>query len=201
MCIRDRIKTGEAPPESRHPRHSDGTAVESHTLLGRFDNVPGVRVPDKALNPMRLDYGNEQHLGRTIKLPAERMAQYPAFVSDVDETFNEVAGVRLPDVAVPVTTNTGWNPRDASVGNEELLIGITGGLAGWTIPLPTTKEQGDISGDPRPSIEKLYESRDEYISKVRDLVSELVSERYILEEDVQEIIEKAIFRYDDIVGS
>ena len=195
------IKTGEAPPESRHPRHSDGTAVESHTLLGRFDNVPGVRVPDKALNPMRLDYGNEQHLGRTIKLPAERMAQYPAFVSDVDETFNEVAGVRLPDVAVPVTTNTGWNPRDASVGNEELLIGITGGLAGWTIPLPTTKEQGDISGDPRPSIEKLYESRDEYISKVRDLVSELVSERYILEEDVQEIIEKAIFRYDDIVGS
>ncbi|MEC9278789.1 MAG: alpha/beta hydrolase domain-containing protein, partial [Chloroflexota bacterium] len=122
------------------------------------------------------------------------------FVSDVDETFNEVAGIRLPDVAVPVTTNTGWNPRDTSVGNEELLIGITGGLAGWTIPLPTTEELSDRSGDPRPSIEKLYESRDSYILKVQDSVSELVSEGYILEEDVDGIIEKAIFRYDDIIG-
>ena len=162
--------------------------------------MPGVRVPERALNPMRLDYGDEQHLGRTVKLPAERMAQYPAFVSDVDETFNELAGIRLPDVAVPVTTNTGWNPRDSSVGNQELLIGITGGLAGWTIPLPKTEELGDSAGDPRPSIEKLYGSRDGYISKVRDSVAELVSEGYILEEDTDGIIEKAIFRYDDILG-
>ena len=49
------------------------------------------------------------------------------------------------------------------------------------------------------AIEKLYESRDSYISKVQDSVSELVSEGYILEEDVDGIIEKAIFRYDDII--
>ena len=42
--------------------------------------------------------------------------------------------------------------------------------------------------------------RDRYISKVRDSVAELVSEGYILEEDTDGIIEKAIFRYDDILG-
>ena len=175
--------------------------MESQSLLLRFDQVSDVRVPPRALNPMRLDYGGEQHLGRTVKLPAERREQYPAFVSDIDETLNELSGIRLPDVSVPVTTNTGWNPRHSSIGNEDLLIGITGGLAGWTLPLPNTEEEKKLTGDPRPSIESLYVSKENYLSQVKQAAEQLADERYILGEDVEEIIEKAELRYEDISNS
>ena len=195
------IKGGKEAPQSQHPRQSDNTAVQSQSLLARFDQVSAVRVPSRALNPMRLDYGGEQHLGRTVKLPAERREQYPAFVSDIDETLNEISGIRLPDVSVPVTTNTGWNPRHSSIGNEDLLIGITGGLAGWTLPLPNTEEEKKLTGDPRPSIESLYVSKENYLSQVKQAAEQLADERYVLDEDVEEIIEKAEFRYDDISNS
>ena len=87
---------------------------------------------------MRLDYGPELSLGRTLKLPATEGEAFPALVSDIDESFNERAGIRLPDLTVPVATYTGWNLRDPSIGNPDLFIGITGGLAGWTLPLPAT---------------------------------------------------------------
>ena len=175
--------------------------MESQSLLLRFEQVADVRVPSRALYPMRLDYGDEQHLGRTVKLPAERREQYPAFVSDIDETLNEISGIRLPDVSVPVTTNTGWNPRHSSIGNEDLLIGITGGLAGWTLPLPNTESEKKSTGDPRPSIESLYGSKENYLSQVKQAAEQLAEERYILGEDVEEILEKAELRYDDISNS
>ena len=34
---------------------------------------------------------------------------YPCSVSAVDNDGNEVAGIRLPEVAVPLDTHTGWN--------------------------------------------------------------------------------------------
>ena len=40
------VTTGEEPPASRHPSLNDGTAVESHTLLERFAQIPGVRCAD-----------------------------------------------------------------------------------------------------------------------------------------------------------
>tara|TARA_Y100000758_G_scaffold254400_1_gene191166 strand:- start:8 stop:1444 length:1437 start_codon:yes stop_codon:yes gene_type:complete len=197
----DWIKGGKEAPKSQHPRQSDNTAVESQSLLLRFEQVADVRVPSRALYPMRLDYGDEQHLGRTVELPPERRDQYPAFVSDIDETLNEISGIRLPDVSVPVTTNTGWNPRHPSIGNEDLLIGITGGLAGWTLPLPNTESEKKSTGDPRPSIESLYGSKDNYISQVKQSARQLAEERYILGEDVEEILEQAELRYDDISNS
>ena len=195
------IKGGEKAPASQHPRHSDDTATESQSLVKKFDEVEAVRVPSRVLNSMRLDYGDEQYLGRTIKLPAERLGHFPAYVSEIDETLNEVSGIRLPDVSVPVATNTGWNPRDSSIGNEGLLIGITGGLAGWTLPLPSTDVERSNTNDPRPSIESLYQSKEIYISMVREAAQNLAKHRYILEEDIEEIIDKAEFRYDDLVGT
>jgi hypothetical protein len=192
--------TCDAPP-SCHPRHSDGTAVDPNTLLNVFDLVPEVRVPEVILNSMRLDYGNEQHLGRTTKLPPEKGEIYPAFVSGVDETLNEVAGIKLPDVSVPVSTNTGWNPRHETIGNMGLLIGITGGLAGWTLPLPLTDKMAEESGDPRPSLESLYPTKQKYIDLVEKAAEKLVLERYILRGDVDKIIRLAEYRYDDLMGT
>ena len=103
-----------------------------------------------------------------MQLPAVQGAEYPALVSDVNEDGNEVAGIRLPYLTVPVATYTGWNLRHPDSGNPDLLIGITGGLAGWTLPFAATRVQREHDGDPRPSITERYESRDDYLTKTRE---------------------------------
>jgi len=193
----DRWVSGAAPaPASRHPSLEDGTAVESHTLRGRFEAIPGVAFQPEVLRAMRLDYGDETHLGRTVKLPAVQGERYPALVSDVDEDGNEVGGIRLPDVATPLATYTGWNLRHPDNGNPGLAIGITGGLAGWTLPFPRTKADREASGDPRTSIEERYESRDGYLDQVRGAASTLADEGYMLEEDIERTVEQAAVKYD-----
>ena len=121
---------------------------------------------------------------------------YPALVSDLDDDRNEVRGIRLPDVAVPVATYTGWNLRHPDIGNPDLFIGITGGLAGSTIPFPATREDRESSGDPRLSIEERYADRNDYEQQVRDAVSGLVDAGYMLAEDTDEVLERALQKYD-----
>ena len=195
------IKNGVLPPPSTHPNFFDGTAVDSHKAYSRFEKLPFVRPTEMILNSVRLDYGPDQHIGRTTKLPPVLGGTFPALVSDVDETFNEVAGIRLPDVSVPVATNTGWNLRHPEIGNQDLMIGITGGLAGWTVPLALSKSDRNKFGDPRPSIEELYDSEEDYIVKVRSEVHKLVTLRYIKDLDAEEIVYKAEVRYRDLISS
>ena len=194
------VTTGEEPPASRHPSLNNGTAVESHTLLERFAQLPDVRIPKETTRAIRLDYGPEAHLGRTTKLPADEGEEFPALVADLDESFNELGGIRLPDLSVPVATYTGWNLRDESIGNPNLFIGITGGLAGWTLPLPATQAERESSGDARASIEERYDSREDYLEQVTRAAMDLVSEGYLLEEDVPEVANLAGRKYDFFVG-
>ncbi len=189
-------REGVPAPASRHPSLDDGTGVESRTLREKFERIPAVTFPPEVTRAMRLDYGDETHLGRTVKLPAERGEEYPAIVSDVDDDGNEVGGIRLPSVSVPLATNTGWNLRHPDNGNPDLVIGITGGLAGWTLPFPKTSKDREASGDPRPAIQERYESKDDYVERVRQAASELVSEGYMIEEDIEREAEMAARRYD-----
>tara|TARA_B110000263_G_scaffold247414_1_gene260219 strand:- start:4126 stop:4728 length:603 start_codon:yes stop_codon:yes gene_type:complete len=195
------VKGENDPPPSSHPRHEDGSAIETKDVIEKFSRIPGIRLPDRVLNPMRLDYGDEQHLGRTVKLPPEQGETYPAFVSDVDETLNEISGIRLPDISVPVATNTGWNTRHSLIGNEGLLIGITGGLAGWTVALPSTEIEKERDHDPRPSLESLYPTKQDYMLKIKEATQKLIEEGYILNEDFQGVMDICEEKYDDITGA
>ena len=144
------VTTGDPAPPSRHPSLDEGTAVESHTLRERFEAIPGAVFPPRPTRAIRLDYGPDQALGRTTKLPPGEGETYPALVSDVDDDCNEVGGIRLPDVSVPLATNTGWNLRHPDVGNPDLVIGITGGLMGGTLPFAATRQERESYGRPPP---------------------------------------------------
>jgi hypothetical protein len=78
---------------------------------------------------------------------------YGAPVSAVDTDGNEIAGIRLPPIAVPLGTHTGWNVYRA----EPLELADRDGSL---IPFARTKAEREAAGDPRPSLAERYGSRE-----------------------------------------
>jgi hypothetical protein len=105
----------------------------------------------------------------------------------VNPDGNEVAGVMLPEIAVPIAATTGWTLRHPEVGGETQLLVFAGG----TVPFAATSEQRRESGDPRPSIEERYASKDVYLDQVRAAGVALVAERHLLEEDIEASVAQA----------
>ena len=100
---------------------------------------------------------------------------------------NELAGIRLPEVVVPVATYTGWNFRNEDVGGTKELVT----LMGSSIPLPKTKAARDAAKDPRPSIEERYASHDAYIAASEKVVDALIAGRYVLADDKAQVMKRA----------
>jgi hypothetical protein len=125
--------------------------------------VPGVHVPAHVPILARLDFGPQTDRGVLRQLPPAVGAPYPSVVPAVDDDGNEVAGFRLPDVAVPLASYTGWNLRHPETGApDEVLL-----RAGATLPFPRTAADGTATGDPRRSIAERYASREDYLGRVR----------------------------------
>jgi hypothetical protein len=102
-------------------------------------------------------------------------------VPAVDDDGNEVGGIVLPELRVPLATHTGWNLRHPDIGGEHQLLVF----AGSTLPFARTRAERETAGDPRPSVEERYRSRDDYLAAVRRAAVDLCAQRYLLEEDVE----------------
>ena len=74
----------------------------------------------------------------------------------VDADGNELAGVKMPEVSVPLATYTGWNLFNADSGPTSLLSSMQGSY----IALPRTRADRERAKDPRSSIEERYQSRE-----------------------------------------
>ena len=185
------VREGTPPPPSRIPKISDGTAVSRESLEPVFRSIPGMGFP-KAL-PIRrgLDYGHGMANGIPA-YPAKEGEAYVTLVSGVDEDGNEVAGIRLPDISVPLGTHTGWTMRHSDIGG----VGHFMPLQGSVVPFHRTMDEREAAGDPRPSIEERYSSKNDYLEMVRRSADGLVTERYILLEDVERIVVAAGQRWD-----
>src|SRR5262245_52289497 len=125
------------------------------------------------------------------RYPAQEGAFYPALVSAVDADGNEVGGIRMPDITVPVGTHAGWNPRDPVTGSPEQIVPMNG-LTLWFAPDEATRA---ARGDPRPSLAERYRDEADYRDKVRAAALQLAAARYLLDEDVDRTVEAAVVRY------
>ena len=176
VALEEWVKAGKAPPESRVPRLSDQTLVEAADI--GFPFMVGVPVPT-APNAIA-------RFSTYVDPRPESGLQYRPLVPRVDADGNEVAGIRLPAVAAPRATFTGWNlyadpfPADALCDRE-----------GSQIPFAHTRAERDASGDPRLSLEERYPDADAYIAAVAKSVDALVSDRLLLREDGDRMIEAA----------
>ena len=186
------VTAQEAPPPSRHPCLADGTAVPAEQTAATFTAIPGVQFPAHLPRVVRLDFGPEAEAGLATLLPPRVGQAYPHFVPAVDADGNERSGIRLPDISVPLATYTGWNGRHPEMGAPDQIIG----LMGATLPFAPTQVEGETAGDPRPSIEERYQSKADYLERVTKAAQALVAEGYLLEDDVQTVLEQASHRYD-----
>ena len=64
-------------------------------------------------------------------------------------------------------------------------------LLGSTIALPKTRADAQAKGDPRPSLEELYGSHEDYVAKIFEAARKLQAERLMLAEDVDMIVREA----------
>jgi hypothetical protein len=137
-----------------------------------------------------VDMGAGEQTG-VARFPAREGAFYPALVSAIDDDGNERAGIRLPDVVVPVGSHTGWNPRDPKTGAADQIVPMNG----LTWLFAADEEVRARTGDPRPSIAQRYVNAADYEARVRAVTRELVSEHYLLDEDVEVVVDAAMQRY------
>jgi hypothetical protein len=89
------------------------------------------------------------------------------------------AGIRLPDVSVPLATYMGWN-----LGSKGFAEGSLCSVIGSTIPFPVTRSDRQKSADPRLSIEERYANHEAYVKQVEGAAKRLVEKRLLLEDDV-----------------
>ena len=186
------VSAGDPPPPSQYPRLADGTAVTRKSTEGLFSGIPGMRFPTHLPRAARNDFGPEADQGVVTTLPPVPGQPFPAFVPAVDRDGNETAGIRLPDLTVPLGTHTGWNPRHPQIGAPGQLTN----LIGATVPFATTRQEREARGDPRPSIEERYPSRNAYLKQVRQAAQRLVEDRYLLAEDLELVVDQAAERFD-----
>jgi hypothetical protein len=109
-------------------------------------------------------------------------------VPKVDQDGNDIAGIRLPDVAVPLGTHTGWNLRRAGFAEGELCP-LT--QSGSFIPFQTTRAERLATGDPRLSLEERYRTHARYVSEVERAARGLVRQGFLLADDGERLIQEA----------
>ena len=165
---------GTAPPESRVPRIADGTLVPVDLL--NFPPIPGLVIA-RAANPVDVE-------GDWVK-PDPKPSPYVVLVPAVHRDGNENSGIRLPDIAVPTATYTGWNLY-APPFAPGALCDRDGSRSGFA-----TTDTASIPGDPRPSLRSRYGDKRNYIGRLSAAAREMVRERLLLEEDVAAYIAAA----------
>jgi hypothetical protein len=135
-----------------------------------------------------LDYGPHINRGRTDIHPPRQIGDgaYTILVPKVDRDGNDVAGIRLPIVQVPIGTYAGWNLQPRRLAEDELS-----GLLGSFIPFAKTKAERNKLRDPRLSLRERYQNRNDYVNKVSCAARMLVDQRYLLPDDAERMIHEA----------
>ena len=176
VALDEWVSEGKAPPASQTPRIKDGTFTTLERL--KFPAIPGLQMA-KRMNDIGV-------LRDWIKPDFDLAKPYRALLPQVDADGNETSGIRLPDIAVPLATHTGWNLYKAPFPEGELCD-----RDGSYAPFAATRAEREAKNDPRPSLEERYGTHAAYVRKVEEAAQKLVAARLMLKEDVERFIERA----------
>ena len=169
------VSQDQPPPDSKVPTLRDGTLVERRVVLGRFAAVDGFQGldPDRLGGLAALDLGDRVDEG-VCDFPAAEGRPYARLVSDVDDSLNELAGIRLPEIKLPIGCHTGWNPRHPDHGAPELPAIFVG----------FSRFGEQLAG------------REDVQQRARECVHALVAAGFVLPEDSELVVARCLRVYD-----
>lgn len=159
IALDEWVAEGREPPESRLPRIADGTLVKTDAVA--WPKMAGLVPPRAANDVVALDDWTDP------KAPTQT---WQALVPQVDADGNEIAGVRLPDIAVPTGMFTGWNLYQDPMPHGELA---------------------DRDGTYLAFGNQRYPSKDAYVARVQEVVAALQRDRLLLDEDAAAYLQRA----------
>ncbi len=189
------VSSGAEPPPSRYPTLAKRQLVARDDV--RFPRIPSLPFADYMPGVWRMDYGPEYSTTRVItKEPPSLGDPYVVLVPQVNADGNDEGGIELPEIAVPLGTHTGWNVSTFPLSGLRYLAGLVGAFQ----PLARTRAEREQSGDSRLSIEERYSGRQDYLQRVRRAAADLVRQQFLLEHDVDDVVEQAGRTWDTIVG-
>jgi hypothetical protein len=188
---------GIQPPPSQVPTFRDGTLVAPLQSTVGFPVIPGVTYTGLKTTRYRFNYGKDfyQTFVPTINPPVitgmyeDNPANgpiYPSFVPKTDTDGNDIAGIRLPELVVPLATYTGWGLRSGVWKNDGCEA------SGQFIPFQSTTAARMLAGDPRPSVQERYASFADYKARVVAAVDGLVRNRFFICDDTQDVVNRLL---------
>jgi len=174
------------PPRSQFPRIANRTLVKPQNI--DLPQIPGISLPKAAHTAYPADYGPRWQEGIITRQPPKLGNSYTSLVPQVDDSGNEMGGIRNIEIRVPLATYLPWSTRFDKKANQHELADFRGTF----IPLPLNSGN---KNDSRPSVQKLYQSKDDYMNEVSRAVRVLEHQGFLLPEDTELVIRRAEERW------
>lgn len=181
------VVDSKAPPASAYPQLADGTLTTVADYRAIFPKGLGLAPPAQNLREPRL-------IGAGA--PPKRGDEFETRVPTPDADGNDRGGVRLVELQVPLGTHTGWNLRAPETG----FAWATSRFDGSFVPFARTEAQRLAAGDPRPSLELRYPTRDDFVAAVRAAAERQVAAGLLLPEDLPRTLAGNTGLYDRILA-
>jgi hypothetical protein len=183
------IQDGDAPPPSRYPLMASLVAPSEL----RFPKTGYAGPPAHVYVPHRLDFGPRFAADGIMDIEPPKLGPpWGVLVPQVDADGNETSGVRLPHLAVPLGTYTGWNPRAPIIGAPDTMADLVGSY----LPFARTSADRLRSGDTRPFLSERYRDKDDYLQRATDAIQSLVKDGFVLADDTGRLLKDAAWRWD-----
>jgi hypothetical protein len=190
------VQSNGEPPRSRYPTIAEGQLVPRAAV--RFPKVAALPFPAYMPQVWRMDFGAQYGTTRVITTePPVLAAAYRVLVPQVNDDGNELGGIPLPEVAVPLGTYAGWNVTKPQLASLNYLAGLLGSFE----PFAATRAGREKAGDSRRALDERYTGRDDYLDRVRRAAADLVRERFMVAEDIPAVVRRAEQMWADIVGN
>jgi hypothetical protein len=159
------------------PARLDWSPVSRATLLHLVDWVAkGAEPPNNRLMPIE-EAGNDPTV---LRAPAH----LPKAVIEIpkrDADGNSVGGIRLPDMEAPLGVHAGQNPP----------LSLLCALAGAYVAFPRTQDDPRAERDPHRPVLDRYNTRNEYVDRIRAAARKLEQDGFLLSDDAVIIIQSA----------
>lgn len=176
------LAQNQEPPASAYPSIARKELVPIDQV--HYPKIANVLPPRRLHDVFRLDFGPEfRSRGIITNEPPKLGPQFAVLVPQVDRDGNEIAGLKTPQVAVPLAVHTGWNLRNPAIGSPEELFSMTGSY----FPFP------------KEVVLKRYPNKTAYLAEVRKAAQKLVAGGYLLERDLPAIEQLSAREWDYVV--